>query len=167
MVGYIQREFLAKFMPGFALLTFVECKMTQNVKCQQFVAPGRNCENCLHSVFDKGDASVGIWEHYDCNNQSESFPWRVYFTFGTLLDVMPTLCGHYEPILLDKCTQCGTNMGVPANLWALYHRGDYVNSHVCSPKCYLAAEVEYNADLERQDREFQEWLDSHYPSRLD
>lgn len=56
-------------------------------------------------------------------------------------------CGHFDPVLIEKCGQCGKRMRVPRFSWGLFAEY-YGDMPVCSEECKKAFEDEWVGDEE-------------------
>lgn len=72
-------------------------------------------------------------------------------------EIMPEKCGHYVPLLHEKCAHCGCTMNSPefSHEFYAYDFCSGESAPVCSEKCNLA----YNYKSEREYMKSQEGMD--------
>ncbi len=106
------------------------------------------CFDCIHARIDSG-----TWGSYytppepamaECQNKEvdvnllEEHEWNE--------TIMPSLCGHFQPRLVGKCSNCGKEINTPEWSWTLwaYTIGDAMP--VCSEECKRVIEDEVDED---------------------
>lgn len=92
--------------------------------------PHKICRFCIDGVREE-DLSVGIPEHYICDNPY--VPEKVYDvnSFGN-----PTKdCPDFAPIMHEKCDVCGRTINIPLWLWDKVYPGMAGDVVCCSDLC--------------------------------
>lgn len=73
-------------------------------------------------------------------------------------DEPATECGWYEPVLIEKCAECGNEMNVPEylwDIWAINFESDCTEA-VCSHLCRARVQDKHDAYVRKQIKTFQQ-----------
>lgn len=105
--------------------------------------PIMSCQFCKHSVLEE-DMSVGIPEHYICDNPSLPEEAQDSEELGR-----PDVdCPYFEAIIHDKCDVCGRTINVPLWLWDKVYHGMFSDIVCCSTKCMPAIKEREKKEVE-------------------
>lgn len=65
-------------------------------------------------------------------------------------EVIARHCGHFDPIIIKKCSVCGSEMNVPRWSWYIWaHTWD--TAPACSQECKEKAEKEFDEKLKEEE----------------
>lgn len=121
----------------------------------------KSCYNC-----ELAEIHPGTIGSYDCPPEPEEvyckaeqegrpgFPSHMYEAFmeaynfqsaRPLEEILPLSCGHYTPVMVEKCGQCGKAIGEELRLWQIFGLG-WEAVPCCTPKCATALSEEFEKE---------------------
>jgi hypothetical protein len=108
------------------------------------------CFDCVHALISPG--TVGDYYNppeppmAECQNEEvdekllEENEWDE--------KVMPSLCGHFKPRLIDKCHNCKKEINAPEWSWKLWANTIWDYMPVCSEECKKIVEDATEKEIE-------------------
>ncbi len=103
------------------------------------------CSNCRYSNNPVGYSSADVPSESDCRCPIPGFPWHIYHRYRSHETVMPTLCGHYQPVSAGRCGECGKELG-PQHLVKYWACGVFSVIPCCSTDCLAAQQGQLDAE---------------------
>lgn len=94
----------------------------------------------------------------ECNCSDDGFPMHIYENIVDYWpqkigsntkdpeEVLPHICGHYDPHLIDKCGNCKKEINQPFDSWQIYANG-WEPIACCSCKCAESLTEKFNKDM--------------------
>ena len=88
----------------------------------------RSCHNCQHSRIIRGKSSV-----VDCLHPEVDF--KLLDKHKNNPAILPQVCGHYRPVLIENCLHCNQPINQPAWSWNLWVEDVFEDLPVCCYRC--------------------------------
>lgn len=107
----------------------------------------KSCYNCKNAYVTSGYGGSYL-NPAECNCQDVP-------NYVLVQDNPANECGWYDPVLIEKCAECGNAMNVPEYLWDIW-AVTIENIPVCSHLCKAWAEAKYSKCVHEQFRIYQQ-----------
>lgn len=105
------------------------------------------CWNCTHSSNGAGYSSVDAPNGSECRCQTPGFPWHIYRKYKGFEEIMPGLCGHYQPRTAGQCPECGAELG-PVQAVEHWACGVFHVVPCCSSACRSLQQARLDAECD-------------------
>lgn len=125
----------------------------------------QSCWNCTRSRIIKGrkiDEFTSEPDIVDCIEGKVDYNLLDKYKRNPI--IMPKVCNHYDPELIEKCYYCGQEINKPVWNWPHWVDGVFDEWPVCNQECSEALQKELDESLEDfdiyfYDEEDDDWID--------